>query len=527
MIKILDCTLRDGGYYNNWDFDLSLVNKYLASTSQSLIDIIEIGFRSPQTNKKFGAFYYSSDKTIRSLELSEKQTYCVMVNAKSFYGSSSLIKDLFSPRNESPLSLVRIAINFNNVTESFDIANALKSLGYDVALNLMQSHGKSDKDYFDTIDRIKKENIIDVIYFADSLGNMHPDNVSSISNIIRDVWKKDIGIHTHNNKNLALINSLSAIDNGVTYIDSTITGMGRGAGNVPTENLLLESKRLGVHLGDAKYLLPTIDDFNILKNKYKWGSSFYYHFAANHDIHPTYVQSITSDERYSQNEILSALHSLSRINSTNFSTDVLRETIYTKKVTKEGSWVATDWLKKKDVLIVGAGPSVQKYKKSILKYIKIKKPTVFFLNINNILPHSIADVVVVAHATRALFDRVNYSEFKNLFILPKSRIGSLVENKIDDDRILDYGLIIKQNYFKIKKNHCYLEWPLAAPYALAIATEACAKSISLVGFDGYPNNDKRHKEMEKVFDKYSNIENKKPVISLTPTIYNIDEKILS
>ena len=94
---------------------------------------------------------------------------------------------------------------------------------------------------------------------------------------------------------------------------------------------------------------------------------------------------------------------------------------------------------------------------------------------------------------------------KNFFILPKSRIGSLVKNIIDDKRILDYGLIIKKNSFIIKSNHCFLDWPLAAPYALAIATEAAASKISLVGFDGYQDNDKRHKEMEKVFQNYSEL----------------------
>ena len=230
-----------------------------------------------------------------------------------------------------------------------------------------------------------------------------------------------------------MINSLSAIENGVTYIDSTITGMGRGAGNVSTENLLLETNNLGLHSGNAKYLLPTIDDFNILKNKYKWGSNFYYHFAANHNIHPTYVQSITSDTRYSKHEILNALNSLSNIDSTNFSTEVLREAIYTKKVIKEGEWVATDWLKNKEVLIVGAGQSVLKYKDLILKYIERKNPTVFFLNMNNVLPQNL-DAVVVAHATRALFDRNSYNDFKNFFILPKSRLGSLVKSKIDDKK---------------------------------------------------------------------------------------------
>jgi 4-hydroxy 2-oxovalerate aldolase len=110
----------------------------------------------------------------------------------------------------------------------------------------MQANGKSEKDYVKTAKRIASWGVVDVLYFADSLGNMIPEDVQRICKSLKQGWPGTLGIHTHNNKNLALINSITAVENGVTWCDSTITGMGRGAGNASTESLILEMSRLGL-----------------------------------------------------------------------------------------------------------------------------------------------------------------------------------------------------------------------------------------------------------------------------------------
>ena len=139
---------------------------------------------------------------------------------------------------------------------------------------MMQAHGKSEKDYIETAKKIATWDVIDVLYFADSLGNMVPEDIQKICQLLKKSWPSSLGIHTHNNKNLALINSMTAVENGVTWCDSTITGMGRGAGNVSTEGLVMEMNLNGKHAGDATLLQESVEDFTQYKKIYFKNNGF-------------------------------------------------------------------------------------------------------------------------------------------------------------------------------------------------------------------------------------------------------------
>jgi len=526
-INILDCTLRDGGYYNKWDFDRSIVDRYLQAVKAASVDVVELGFRSLPKNTFMGPYVYTTDEFISQLALPEGPVYGVMINGKEFVensdGQQSIIKKLFQKKENSPISLVRIAINFNHVLESESIAKQLKDMGYQVGLNMMQAHGKDEKDYVETAKNISSWDAVDVLYFADSLGNMIPEDVKKICQSLKKGWPGTLGIHTHNNKNLALINTMTAIENSVTWCDATITGMGRGAGNVSTESLLLEMSHLGYHKGNAIMTQPAVEDFTKLKNKFGWGSNLYYHYASNQGIHPTFVQSLLEDRRYDNQQVLGALEFLAGRDSTAYSIDAIRQAIYGNQIDTVGTWDATDWLANKDVLIVGAGPSVKKYKDGILRYIEKKSPSVLFLNINRYLPNTIATATIVSHETRALFDSQQYHTLNHPIILPKGRLGALIKGQLKGLEILDYGLNLEKEAFYIGPNNCRLEWPLAAAYALAVATQAGASKINLVGFDGYNADDPRQEEMNNVFLNYNSLKESVEIKSFTPTTYGISQ----
>lgn len=525
-IKILDCTLRDGGYYNNWDFEENVFKRYLSSMQNSLIDVVELGFRFPSNSTFMGPFAYTTDDFLNTIDLPENIIYAVMINGKEFLGatndSKKLIHQYFQTKDNSKISLVRIAMNFDYVHKIELITKSIKDLGYQVGVNMMQAHNKDEKEYIEIAKKINNWDSVDVLYFADSLGNMSPNDVNNICKSLRIGWKGSLGIHTHNNKNLALINSLTAIENEVTWCDGTVTGMGRGAGNVSSESLILEMSRLGYHKGVAKGIQPSVEDFTILKNQHNWGSNLYYHYAANHGIHPTFVQSLLEDRRYDNQQVLSALEFLADRDSTSYSTKAVRQAIYGNDKDILGTWDASNWLKNKEAIIIGAGPSVKKYKEGILNYIDREKPEVLFLNINRYLPNKIAKATIVSHETRALFDSQHYYNLNHPIILPEGRLAPLIKDKLKNIQILDYGLTLEKDSFIIEPKNCRIEWPLAAAYAIAIVTQAGASKISLVGFDGFTADDPRQEEMNDVFNKYLSLENSLPVISLTPTTYHIE-----
>tara|TARA_B100000315_G_scaffold149435_1_gene138173 strand:+ start:854 stop:1261 length:408 start_codon:yes stop_codon:yes gene_type:complete len=126
MVSILDCTLRDGGYYNKWDFDRGIVNNYLAAMKATSVNVVELGFRSLPKNTFMGPYVYTTDEFINQLDLPKGPVYGVMINGKEFIGNSggsgSPINKLFQIKEKSPITLVRIAINFNHILESESIA---------------------------------------------------------------------------------------------------------------------------------------------------------------------------------------------------------------------------------------------------------------------------------------------------------------------------------------------------------------------------------------------------------------------
>lgn len=527
MLNILDCTLRDGGYYNNWNFDSSLVDGYLRAMEECPVSYVELGFRFNSSDNSFGPFGSTSEEFLNSIELPTSLKYALMINGKEFLQSNeddleALVKNNFVPANKSKISLVRVAINFDKALQTKSLIKLINKLGYKVGLNLMQSNGKSESDYFEISKEIQKWNTVDVLYFADSFGNMDPDEVSFIIDSLRKGWEGDIGFHSHNNKGYALGNSIRAIEKGISFCDCTVTGMGRGAGNVTTESLLMELDNKKILDVDLSLLQGTVSDFSILKSDYGWGTNMHYQYAANHNIHPTFVQTLSEDDRYDQFEAFKILEALSQEdNSSSFSHESLRSIIYKDQGFQDGSWDPKGFLENKEILLVGGGKTVSTYKEKIIDYIDKKNVEVIFLNLNKTIPISLGMATIVSHEIRAYLDATFYNQLSHPIILPMKTLGRVIKKYINNIEILDYGLNLKENSMEIGSKACFLDSSVVAGYALAICTRAGAKKINLVGFDGYNAKDIRYQEMEKILQRYQNLENSVDIVSLTPTSYNL------
>ena len=518
---LLDCTLRDGGYYNNWNFDNNFINNYLISVSLAKIDYVEIGFRFLKHDKNLGELAYTKDSFLKKIKIPKNIKIAVMINGEEYKNQINELNKKFIICKNSKIDLVRIAININKVDDIKEIAKHIKSKNYKVAINLMQSNQVNKKKLIEIIETIKQWNCCDILYFADSLGAMDHVEVRRLSKIIKSKWNKHIGFHSHDNRSLALSNSLEAIKNSINFIDSTILGMGRGAGNLQTEKILFELNRLKVHNGNVKGLSVTLDDFSKLKSLYNWGSNVFYHFAALNNIHPTYIQTLLSDQRYTDNQIYDSIDFLSKNTSLKFDKNKMMNSIYLHEKIKSGKWNATDWLKNKKVLIIGSGPSVEINKKKILKFIKENNPKVIFLNINKAFDEKLGIATIACHEARILGDIKMYKKLRNPIIIPFSNLNPYIQNSLKNKNIYDYSLTLKDDSFKINSNGCILKWPLAIAYALAITTQANAKKIYLAGFDGYSKSDTRQDEMNEIFNYYSKIRNKIKINMITKSSYKI------
>lgn len=326
-LSVIDCTLRDGGYYNNWKFNLRDTQKYINNCFKSRINYVELGFLYPLKKPKLGPNAYCRETYLKKLKIPKKLNLCFMINASDFYKNELSIKNELSEYMLNKFSLVRIAVNFKEIKIAKKLAKILKSKKLKIALNLMQSHEKNSFKIKKVINEIKSWKLIDCVYFADSIGSMDPEYVKYFCKILKKYWSKDYGFHAHNNKSYALINALSAINSGAKFIDSTVLGMGRGAGNVCTENLLEELKKLNYNY-DPKPIAKNLNYFENLKKKYNWGPNIFYHYAANNNIHPTYVQKILMSKKFRSDHILNLLYKLKLKDKKTFKSDILKKLIH-------------------------------------------------------------------------------------------------------------------------------------------------------------------------------------------------------
>jgi 4-hydroxy 2-oxovalerate aldolase len=528
-IKVLDCTFRDGGYYCDWSFHPTLIKKYLETMVLARVDIVEIGFRFMPKSRLLGSLAYSSDDFLSTLDLPKGIDYSVMINASDLINFESGIDEavnfLFSKKSDSSIDIVRIATHVKDLNACKEISIKLTKLGYRVFLNIMQISSMKSPEIVSLSSTVKAWSSIEVLYFADSLGNMESYQVEQVINSISQEWSGAIGIHTHDNKNLALSNSLQALDHGATFIDATLLGMGRGAGNARMEDLLVELSSKGYDQYNPDSIFPIVtNDFTVLKNKYKWGSNIYYFLSAIHNIHPTYIQEMLSDQRYDNDQKLSAINFLKTTGASIYSFDNMMRAVSGKSESEKGKWSAKNWARGRDILIIGSGPSTKSYLKDIVGYINRRDPVVLCLNINDIIPDELITAYVASRSSRLLIDSSRYKSLNKPIIMPLSRIPDEFKELFNEVNILDYGLSIKNESFEILNNGCILDSSLTINYAISIANAAGANQILLTGVDGYEESDPRQLEMLSSIERYNSSPKNLPIFALTPSNYPIIEK---
>ncbi|WP_417311012.1 aldolase catalytic domain-containing protein [Devosia sp.] len=526
---LLDCTLRDGGYYNNWDFPVDVVNAYLEAVALAKIELIELGLRNFPKSGFLGAYAYTTEEHLNSLVLPSGPSYGVMIDAKTILSSGldikSAVNKLFVHCCESKLDFVRVAAHFHEVEECEEILSELKSLDYKVGLNLMQSAGKSEQLIQEKAKLAHSwRRNIDVLYFADSLGNMDSNEVMRVLDAIKSEWSGEIGIHTHDNMSKGLENSVLAYDNGVKWLDSTITGMGRGAGNTQTERLLPV-----INDKENKYNVSPIYDvvirhFEKMQKKYCWGTSLLYFLGARNNVHPTYIQNLLSNSHYGTEEIIGAIEYLSQLESTtSFNGDVLKNALAFNKVVKpvSGSSEIKSIFLNEEVLILTNAPSVEKYKEPIKQYIINKKPKVLSININNIIDPDLIDYYIVSHNAKFFSDSSAYNNLNKPLILPSHRFTESEIESIKNLKLVDFGFDTPSEEIQVFEEYVRSPVDLTIVYALGLSLIAQAKKVSLVGFDGYNQGDQRQLEVVEVMHSFVDLG--LAMEALTPTTYPVKQ----
>lgn len=528
---VLDCTLRDGGYYNDWDFEPELVQDYLLAMDALQIDFVELGFRSLKNDGFKGGCAYTTDAFLNSLEIPPGlvNKIGVMINGSEIANpetQTANLEKLINSKAESPVTLVRIACHVHEFIACLPAATWLKQQGYLVGFNLMQVADRSPAE-ITQLAQAANNYPIDALYFADSMGSLNPQQVTDIIHAFQQGWQGALGIHTHDNMGQAIANSLQAVKSGVTWVDSTVTGMGRGPGNAQTEYLILALAEYRQTQGNPTKLFELIrKHFKPMQNRYGWGTNPFYYLAGQYGIHPSYIQEMLQDSRYSEEDILAVIDHLKIEGGKKFSLDTLEAARHFYSGEPRGTWQPASLLKDKTVLILGTGPGVKKYQDAIESFIEQTQPYVIALNTQSNIRQDLIHARAACHPVRLLADCHEHLKLPQPLITPASMLPEELKRELKEKALLDFGIAVTTNGFKFHDNYCELPTSLVMAYALAIASSGGAKRIYLAGFDGYPEGDPRNDESEAIIKAYLAAEHPVDLVSITPTRYRMKKQSL-
>ena len=508
-IKLLDCTLRDGGYYTDWNFDDTLVEVYAEAMESLPIDFVEVGYRSIPIKGYLGQYFYCPEYVLKRLKsLMPSKELTIILNEKDICPLH--IKEGLLDPCKPYVSMIRIAIDPKNMERAIVLAKEVKKAGFKVAFNVMyMSNWKEDSSFLNHLKGVAE--VIDYFYMVDSYGGVMPEDVKETITLVKSKTNVPIGFHGHDNLEMALINTITAMDAGCTIVDATITGMGRGAGNLKTELLLTyleNTKELPVRYRE---LSKVVSEFEELRKHYQWGTSLPYMFSGAKSLPQKQVMEWVGMNRYPLGSIINALNNQKEDVKDNLKLPVL------KKVEKY-----------KKAIILGGGLSARTHKIAIQK---------FFENVKT-------DACLVHAGTRNVLEYldVQCDQYYGLVGFESDKLLKQIGDfsKIDQTCIYPpyprpMGTAIPKGIQRLSKELEAITFTDAtsdSPMALAIqaAIDLGATDIYLVGFDGYDVNINQNQfvianENQEVINDAVNISGVE-VKTFTPTKYK-NIKVLS
>lgn len=239
-IKVMDCTLRDGGLVNDFFFTDEFVKDLYFANLRAGVDYMEFGYKASKEMfdvKKFGKWKFCDDKAIREIVGDNKTDMKISVMAD--VGRCDFKKDIIN-KKDSPVDLIRVATYINTIPAAVEMIEDCTKKGYETTVNIMAISKSNELDIDAALELLGRSSV-GCIYLVDSYGSLYPEQVSRLSEKYMETaekYGKKVGIHAHNNQQLAFANTIEALRQGVSYLDATVSSLGRGCGNCPSELLL-------------------------------------------------------------------------------------------------------------------------------------------------------------------------------------------------------------------------------------------------------------------------------------------------
>jgi 4-hydroxy 2-oxovalerate aldolase len=522
-ISLLDCTLRDGGYVNDWHFGSGTISAIYNRLLQAGVDIIEVGFLD---DRRIEDMNYSIQPCTESYNrMFSTEIKKSIVVAMIDYGTCSI--DNIQKCEDTFLDGIRLIFKKEKAYDALDYAKLLKDKGYIIFLQMVSITSYSEQDVIDFTERVNllKPNTVSIV---DTYGLMHKQELFHYFKLLDNYLSNDItiGYHSHNNFQLAYSNSIELIseysDRDIV-IDGTIYGMGKSAGNAPLELLAMYLNDNHSKKYDITQIIEAIDNniYPIYMQK-QWGYSMLFYISALNDCHPNYVENLLKKKTLSIksiNDIVSNIHEPYKLHYNAQHIESLYQMYQFSDVDdKDAILTLKDKINGSGVLIIGPGRSIIDETDSIVDHIRQNKP-----------------IVIAANCYTELYD-FDYVLFSN-----SKRYNLMCSElqKIKDKLIITSNITPILNSFKYILDYrklAYVNDKSMSESVLSITLNLMAlthpKEIALAGFDGFSDKlnyyddslnmgvindyEKINADLEKIIKEYMTA----PISFITKSIYS-------
>lgn len=332
-IEILDCTLRDGGYINNWDFGLKNIEYIITTLALANIEYIECGFICDNTQDLNKTLYSNFERIKKIIKKYKSSTFTLMMPVNDYN-----IDNLEEAPNESNI-VIRLSFHKNDFSKAIDYALKIKNKGYKVFLQPTVIKSYTEEEIIYLLKGCNEVIKPDGVAIVDTLGEMNSNDICKITKLFDIYLDKKIKLlfHGHNNLQLAFSNSIIFIENASDsreiIIDTSLMGMGRNSGNVCTElmiNYLIQNYNKDYNFDKV---LNIINDVMFsLREKYEWGYSPKYMLNAKNRTHPYYLDFLENSKILDLNEINYVLSKIPNNEKPNFNKEIIHSLLSNDKI---------------------------------------------------------------------------------------------------------------------------------------------------------------------------------------------------
>ena len=524
-IKLLDCTLRDGGYVNDWKFGYSNLISAFERLINAGVDIIEIGFLDERRSFDIDRSIMPSTECVERIYGKVNKKNCMIVGMID-YGTCSIGQ--IQPCSESYLDGIRVIFKKNIMHEAMEFCRQIKELGYRVFSQMVSitSYSNEELDEFITLANEIKPYAVSMV---DTYGLLYHDNLLHYFKFLDDRLNSEIslGYHSHNNFQLAYSNCMEVLREKTerdVLVDGTLYGMGKSAGNAPLELLAMYLNEKYGKCYDMCQILEAIDG-NIMKifQKSPWGYNLFFYLAASNSCHPNYVKFLMDKHTLSIKSIHTILEKIEIERKLAYSKEYIESLYYQYQKVESNDDKDRKELRSilsgREVLVLGPGRTIKSHKNQILSYIKEHKPVVISINF---IPEGYPVEFVFLSNPRRYIHLVNMMEENiNIKVIATSNVTETqgrFDFTLNNEALLDPNEEIMDNSFVM---------------LLKILEDKEVSRVVCGGLDGYSENEsnyadpdmeywfarRKSKELNSYVKKVLNIIKNLNVEFLTPTYY--------